>query len=579
MTRRRSFASRLRGGRRWTLAGRVTALTAPAAILLAAVAVAAALTARANNDRVDTVVNGVGPIRTDSQQILVALLNQETGIRGYAINGDETYLDPYNQGVAQEQQLLADLQPRIGSDSQTARDLADVEARAAAWRSTVAVPVIAKVRAGDRAGAQAIIDASSRTQFDGIRTAVTTLQTDTQDLRDTAVRDLQRSSSQIVDQLIIAAGIVLVAGLLLALLLRRMVTDPVSKLARSVRLVAEGDFNHVIDTAGPPELAALGMDVENMRRRIVDDLRVVQRARDSVAEAHMRLEQHAAELVRSNQDLEQFAYVASHDLQEPLRKVASFCQLLQRRYAGQLDERADQYISFAVDGAHRMQRLINDLLSFSRIGRATGDFGPVDLNHVVAMVTSGDGKVGTPKGVVTWSDLPTVTGSEQLLVALFANLVSNSVKFRRPDLPPKVEISARRVGDEWEITCRDNGIGIEPEYADKIFVIFQRLHHRDAYPGTGIGLAIAQRIVDHHGGRIWADTTSTDGATIRFTLPVMPLGEAAPPDGSGQAGIADAAGTGQTDTSDGADPEAAGPAEPTVAREGEDTVATTPHPG
>src|SRR5262249_24583972 len=190
----------------------------------------------------------------------------------------------------------------------------------------------------------------------------------------------------------------------------------------------------------------------------------------------------AMDLRRSNQDLEQFAYVASHDLQEPLRKVASFCQLLQRRYAGQLDERADQYIAFAVDGAHRMQRLINDLLSFSRIGRATGDLGPVDLNRAVAAATSGEGRVGTPKDAGTWSDLPSVAGSEQLLTALFANLVSNSMKFRRPDVPPRVQISARRVGDDWEITCRDNGIGIEPEYADKIFVIFQRLHHRDAYP-------------------------------------------------------------------------------------------------
>jgi len=248
---------------------------------------------------------------------------------------------------------------------------------------------------------------------------------------------------------------------------------------------------------------------------------VVEAARAEVERTNALLEQQAAELVRSNRDLEQFAYVASHDLQEPLRKVSSFCQLLQRRYSGQLDERADQYIEFAVNGAQRMQRLINDLLAFSRIGRVTTGFTEVDLNRVVADIAADVESAEDASGAkVTWSTLPVVRGEEVLLATLLANLVGNSLKFRRPDRPPRVRLRSRRVGDEWEISCEDNGIGIDPEFADKVFVIFQRLHGRDDYPGTGIGLSVAKKIVEYHGGRIWIDGAYADGAAIRFTLPV-----------------------------------------------------------
>jgi light-regulated signal transduction histidine kinase (bacteriophytochrome) len=259
-----------------------------------------------------------------------------------------------------------------------------------------------------------------------------------------------------------------------------------------------------------------------MRRKISSELAEVREARTQVEWINDQLKIQAEELTRSNRDLEQFAYVASHDLQEPLRKVASFCQLLQRRYAGQLDERADQYIGFAVDGAQRMQRLINDLLAFSRIGRLTSGFTDVDLNRVLEEVRSQlESRTGTD-GEITWSELPSVEGEEPLLTTLFVNLIGNSLKFRRPDVPPVVRISARRLDDEWQINVRDNGIGIEAEFADKVFVIFQRLHARDAYEGTGIGLAIVKKIVEYHGGRIWLDLDVEEGTSINFTLPVLP---------------------------------------------------------
>jgi light-regulated signal transduction histidine kinase (bacteriophytochrome) len=234
-----------------------------------------------------------------------------------------------------------------------------------------------------------------------------------------------------------------------------------------------------------------------------------------------QLKAQTEELTRSNRDLEQFAYVASHDLQEPLRKVASFCQLLQRRYSGQMDERADQYIAFAVDGAQRMQRLINDLLAFSRIGRITTGFTDVDMNQVLSEVRSQLEQRAGEDAEISWSELPTVEGEEPLLTTLFVNLIGNSLKFRRPDVPARIHITAELSGEEWLVNVRDNGIGIEAEFADKVFVIFQRLHARDAYEGTGIGLAIVKKIVEYHGGRIWLDLTVDEGTSINFTLPVL----------------------------------------------------------
>jgi len=232
------------------------------------------------------------------------------------------------------------------------------------------------------------------------------------------------------------------------------------------------------------------------------------------------IEERNAELQRSNSELEQFAYVASHDLQEPLRMVASYCQLLQRRYKDKLDTDANEFIAFAVEGASRMQRLINDLLAYSRVGRKGGDPAPFDFVEAVdGALASLKSAIADSGAVVTVGSLPRVVGVRMQLTQLMQNLIGNAIKFRRDGVTPTVGVTATREGAAWHIVVEDNGIGIEPQYLDRVFLIFQRLHERNKYPGTGIGLAIAKKVIEYHGGRIWIESTPGQGSRFNFTLP------------------------------------------------------------
>ncbi|MDH6461160.1 signal transduction histidine kinase [Micromonospora sp. A200] len=507
----------------WTLRRRVSLLLTVVVVLLLGLAAAEAALATKTRQNMDAVLVKTGPLRVQGQELLNALLDQETAVRGYAVSADRADLAPYDSGLQQERDTVSKMKALIGDYPDIQRALAVVEQQAADWRSAVAQPVITTTDRDGTAAGQALITDQARQQFDQIRASAGVLQAEILDERQRTADKVYQSSNILVVLLIVAAVVVAVAGSVLLLSLDRMVIKPLTGLAEQVREVAEGDYQHRIAGSGPPEFQQLAGDVDAMRQKIARELAEVREARESIEWVNSQLQKQAEELTRSNRDLEQFAYVASHDLQEPLRKVASFCQLLQRRYAGQLDERADQYIAFAVDGAQRMQRLINDLLAFSRIGRLTTGFTEVDLDKVMGDVA---GQTEAARqyadAELTWDEMPVIRGEEPLLTNLLANLVSNSIKFRRPDVTPKVHVSARLVDDEWEITCQDNGIGIEPEFADKIFVIFQRLHAKDAYPGTGIGLAIVKKIVEYHGGRVWVDTDTDEGTAIRFTLPALP---------------------------------------------------------
>jgi signal transduction histidine kinase len=491
-----------------------TAMAALAVVAVAGTAIALVALKR-NSDARSRVVDRVDPALDATLRLQAALLDEETGVRGYVLTGREPFLAPYTNGTRIERAAFADLDrlaARAGG-TRLRRDLDRVRANAGAWRQDYADVAVAALRRGDRGAVNDALDAMGKSRFDAVRASLGALNANLAAERREARADLM-SAAQLVLVGVVIAGVILVLALIGATLgLRRVVVQPVTSLARDVRGVAAGAFDQRLAVDGPREIADLGGDVDAMRRRILREVAALADARDELAT-------RAQELQSSNAELEQFAYVASHDLQEPLRKVASFCQMLERRYHDQLDDRGREYIAYAVDGAKRMQDLINDLLAFSRVGRLAAEQDDVDLGAIVEGVRRELAEAIDETGArIEVGTLPVVRADPSLLSVVFRNLIGNAIKFHGDD-PPHVAVSARRDGESWEFTVADNGIGIEPEYAERIFIIFQRLHTRTAYPGTGIGLAITRKIVEYHGGRIWLEPHAAGaGATFRFTLP------------------------------------------------------------
>ncbi len=493
--------------------GQLLSLTLGVLLVLAAAGIGLALVAsiRLSHQR-SFLLDQAGPASRASLELENALVNEESGIRGYLITVESQFLDPYGKGLGAEAASYKTLEAherRLGAP--VPAEVRAVRVAAKRWKHDFVARALREPRTVVARGVAP--DARGRRLFDMVRTRLSALH-DTLEAKVAAARtSLNRASTELYVLLILTAVLVLGSLAVAGLVLRRAITDPLRRLGAGARRVAGGDFHAPLPTpAGPREVRELTEEIEAMRERIVHELGEVDAARESV-------ERQALELSRSNADLEQFAYVASHDLQEPLRKIASFCQALQTRYRGRLDERADQYIDFAVDGAKRMQTLINDLLAFSRVGREGRQERPVALSSVLADVRAALAAPIEETGAqIESGELPTVLGDESLLRSLFQNLLANSLRFHGEE-PPHVRVAAHRLDEGWEIEISDNGIGIEPEYAERVFLIFQRLHGRDSYEGSGIGLALSRKIVEYHGGRIWLDTDHEGGASFRFTLP------------------------------------------------------------
>ncbi|MFI7588092.1 ATP-binding protein [Spongisporangium articulatum] len=456
-----------------------------------------------------------------SQAYFINMLDTETAVRGYELTREESALDPMRKaGTPESANLVQVVQASVPQETQLIAKARDMDLLGRRWYYGWAVPTVATIRAGGTLSDGRIDE--GKAQFDEFRVAYEDYITVARSQRAVANDQLRALTNKLFFAVLAEVLIAAIAAFMLWRLLRRWVNKPMAELAGEVRTVSGGAFEHAVTTTGPPEFVALGQDVERMRKLLVEQIAQVEAAGVEIREAHARLEQQAEDLQRSNRDLEQFAYVASHDLQEPLRKVASFCQLLQRRYADQLDERADQYIHFAVDGAKRMQQLINDLLDFSRVGRQAAEMSTVSMEECLAQALGHlESAVEASGAEVTSDPLPEVRGERGLLVQLLQNLIGNAIKFRSEDAP-RVHIGVRQTGARWEFTCSDNGIGIDPAYSERVFMIFQRLHPKDEYTGTGIGLALCKRIVEYHGGRIWIVDDHEEGlggTTIRWTIP------------------------------------------------------------
>ncbi|MCZ8380612.1 CHASE3 domain-containing protein [Mycobacterium sp. CPCC 205372] len=512
-------------GSQLTVAGWQTLVLAVIGFVVLAGAVATVVLLNRTDGVARDLVDGIQPSRVAAYQLQAALRDQETAVRGYAIAADRQFLEPYYDGQRAEQVAADDIRARLVERPDLLADLDAIENAAESWRTNYAEPLIRSITPGQPSFVDSATAERGKLEFDNLRALFNVQNEQLSAARATGVDELAQVRTW-RDRVLAAIVVAFVAAAVgLAVLVRNAVSRPLARLAETCRRITEGNFTERIVPRGPKDIRGIAVDVENMRQRIVDELDSSRSARERLVLQAEALDEQAVDLRRSNAELEQFAYVASHDLQEPLRKVASFCQLLEKRYGDQLDERGISYIGFAVDGAKRMQVLINDLLTFSRVGRLNATYAEIELDAALDAALSNLETSIEEAGaqIVRSAPLPPVIGDPTLMAMLWQNLIGNAVKFRHEDRAPRIVIDCEAgAGDDdgqWLITVSDNGIGIAAEFVDKVFVIFQRLHGRDTYTGTGIGLALCKKIVEHHGGAIWIDTDYTDGTRFRFTLP------------------------------------------------------------
>lgn len=431
----------------------------------------------------------IQPARIAAYQLQAALRDQETAVRGYAIAADPLFLEPYYAGQNAEHAAAQEVRNHLGSRAELRADLDAVEQAAAMWRSSYVKPLLDSVQPGAPNVPDTLLTERGKAQFDALR-----------GLFDVQNQNLSQTRQEAVDRIVAMqtwrdailgalAVAILLTTVVLALLVRAAVTRPLDALARSCRVITSGNFDEKIVARGPRDIRAIASDVEDMRQRIITEL-------DTTRSAEAQLAEQALDLQRSNAELEQFAYVASHDLQEPLRKVAAFCQLLEKRYGDKLDERGQEYIQFAVDGAKRMQVLINDLLTFSRVGRLNATTDEVDLGDMLDVALGNLSTVIEETGAQVerrGQPLPRIMGDPTLLTMLWQNLIGNAVKFHRDGLTPPHRRRMRRGRGRTRRCVADHGDRQRHRYPRRIrrqsvrdlptFARPRRLHRNGYRPG------------------------------------------------------------------------------------------------
>lgn len=410
------------------------------------------------------------------------LIDAETGERGYLLTGEESYLAPYNGAASRVHENSKDLRELTADNPLQQRALDRLEPVIESRMALLHDAIETRKHRGLAAGADFVAEGSGKREMDEARVEIAAMRQEENDLLEQRSLGVERTSWR--------TRVVIVIGNALAFL-----------FLSSAGVIVQREMGRRKDAE--EKIRSLNVDLE----RRVD-------------ERTAELAERMKDLARSNAELQQFAYVASHDLQEPLRMVASFTQLLGRRYKERLDDDARDFINYAVDGATRMQTLITDLLSYSRVGTQGKPLESTRCDDVLDRVLNNILRLAIKESgaVITRDPLPTVMADPLQLSQLFQNLIANAIKFRGKQ-PPSIHIFAERRSSDWEISVCDNGIGISQEHADRIFVIFQRLHTKTEYPGTGIGLAICKKIAERHGGRIWVEPTPGGGSTFRFTIP------------------------------------------------------------
>lgn len=456
-----------------------------------------------------TSVTKAGDKLRQSAQLQKLIFNLETGLRGYLLTNQKEALEPYNKALPKIHEAI-EQQRKLANTPEEIAKITEIEKTLNRWLDSIAAPLIVnRMSAENNRQIQKnyqfifkkkILGLESKRTMDTIKEHLAEYDSIQNHIREQNKRIMQASLVE-TDRLTLLLTILsILAASVIAWLIISSFTKSLNVMVVQAERITKGNFDIKIPENGGDELTRLVSTLNTMNER---------------------LQETFTELERSNKELEQFAYVASHDLREPLRSVSSFSQLLTKRIKDQADDETHQYLKFINDGAARMERLIADLLAYSRVGTHGGSINQLDLNNVVsaalqnlsAAISDADAKISVPH-------LPILSGDETQLIQLFQNLVANAIKFRPKDRKPQIKISCRTLPDKYEFSVSDNGIGIPEGHRERIFMIFQRLHTSEEYQGTGIGLAVCKKIVERHGGKIQCNSSPEGGTTFVFTLKI-----------------------------------------------------------